>query len=177
MHFTIGLALTIAGALAPRAVSGAKLRLSGMFFLDLVPSLLGFVLIASLTARPILAGTIVLSLMIGFAFVDWVKRATLLEPAVFSDLGELIELFRHPDLYLPFAGPIRVILAAIGIFILFAILFVYETPAWAWSPARAFILPLIIVGAGWAIHGPFIRQTARLFRRLRPTGDPFQRRR
>jgi hypothetical protein len=174
MHFTIGLTLTIIGALAPRVVSRAKLSLSVKFLLDLVPSLLGFAIIASLTARPILAGTVILSLMIGFAFVDWVKRATLLEPAVFSDLGELIELFRHPDLYLPFAGPIRVILSAIGIFILFAILFVYETPAWPWSPMGAFALPFVIVAAGWAIHGPFIRQTAQLFRRLRPTGDPFR---
>jgi hypothetical protein len=174
MHFTIGLALAIAGALIPRVVSRAKLRLSVKFLLDLVPSLLGFALIAALTARPILAGTVILSLMIGFAFVDWVKRATLLEPAVFSDLGELIELFRHPDLYLPFAGPIRVIMTAIGIFILFAILFVYEAPAWAWTPIRGFALPLIIVGVGWAIHGPFIRQTAQLFRRLNPTGDPFR---
>jgi hypothetical protein len=174
MHFTIGLALAIAGALMPRIVSRAKLRLSVKFLLDLVPSLLGFTIIAALTARPILAGTVILSLMIGFAFVDWVKRATLLEPAVFSDLGELIELFRHPDLYLPFAGPIRVILTAIGIFILFAILFVFETPAWAWSPIRAFALPLAIIAAGWAIHGPFIRQTAQLFRRLNPTGDPFR---
>ena len=174
MHFTIGLALAIVGALAPRVVSRAKLRLSGKFLLDLVPSLLGFTIIASLTARPILAGTVVLSLMIGFAFVDWVKRATLLEPAVFSDLGELIELFRHPDLYLPFAGPMRVILTAICIFILFVILFMFETPAWRWSPLRAFALPLTIVTAGWAIHGPFIRQTALLFRRLAPTGDPFR---
>jgi hypothetical protein len=174
MHFTIGLALAIAGALIPRIVSRAKLRLTGKFLLDLIPSLLGFVMIAALTARPILAGTIILSLMIGFAFVDWVKRATLLEPAVFSDLGELIELFRHPDLYLPFAGPIRVILTAIGIFILFAILFVYEGPAWTWSPIRAFALPIAIVAVGWAIHGPFIGQTAQLFRRLNPTGDPFK---
>jgi hypothetical protein len=174
MHFTIGLALAIAGALIPRIVSRAKLRLTGKFLLDLVPSLLGFVMIVVLTARPILAGTVILSLMVGFAFVDWVKRATLLEPAVFSDLGELIELFRHPDLYLPFAGPIRVILTAIGIFILFAILFVYEAPAWTWSPIRAFALPIAIVAAGWAIHGPFIDQTAQLFRRLNPTGDPFK---
>ena len=173
-HFTIGLALATAGALIPRIVSRARLRLTGKFLLDLGPSLLGFALIAALTARPILAGTVILSLMIGFAFVDLVKRATLLEPAVFSDLGELIELFRHPDLYLPFAGPIRVILAAIGIFVLFAVLFVFETPAWAWSPMRAFILPIAIVAAGWAIHGPFIQQTAQLFRHLNPTGDPFR---
>ena len=46
MHFTIGLALTIIGALTPRIVSRAKLRLSTKFLLDLVPSLLGFAIIA-----------------------------------------------------------------------------------------------------------------------------------
>jgi len=174
VHFTIGLIMAIAGALAPRFVSRAPLRLSAKFLIDLLPSLIGFVLFATLTARPILAGTLILSLMIGFAFVDWVKRATLLEPAVFSDLGEFIELFRHPDLYLPFAGPARVIGTAVGIFILFGILFVYETPAWAWTPASSLLPPLAICAAGWAIHGPFINQTAELFRRLNPTGDPFR---
>ena len=70
MHLTIGLALALAGALAPRFVSRAKLRLSGKFLLDLVPSLLGFALVASLTARPILAGTIILSLMIVLWFLS-----------------------------------------------------------------------------------------------------------
>jgi len=174
MHFTIGLIMAIVGALAPRFVSRAPLRLSAKFLIDLLPSLIGFALFATLTARPILAGTLILSLMIGFAFVDWVKRATLLEPAVFSDLGEFIELFRHPDLYLPFAGPARVIGTAIGIFILFGILFVYEAPAWAWTPQSGLLPPVLICAAGWAIHGPFINQTAELFRRLNPTGDPFR---
>jgi hypothetical protein len=173
-HFTIGLIMALGGALVPRAVSRAPLRLSGRLLLDLLPSFLGFVLFATLTARPILAGTLILSLMIGFAFVDWVKRATLLEPAVFSDLGEFIELFRHPDLYLPFAGPARVIGAAIGIFVLFGILGVYETPAWQWTPLSGLLPPLLICAAGWAIHGPFINQTAELFRGLKPTGDPFR---
>jgi hypothetical protein len=173
-HLLIGLALMLVGALIPRIVSRASRRPSLRLLLDLTPSLLGFVIFASLTARPILAGTLVLALMIGFAFVDWVKRATLLEPAVFTDISELIELFRHPDLYLPFAGPIRVIASAIGLFILFVIQFLYETPAWTWSPVGDLLPPLAIYGAGWAIHGPFIRQAANAFRRLRPTGDPFQ---
>jgi hypothetical protein len=174
MHFTIGLAMALGGALVPRAVSRAPLRLSSRLLIDMLPSLIGFVLFATLTARPILAGTLILSLMIGFAFVDWVKRATLLEPAVFSDLGEFIELFRHPDLYLPFAGPVRVIATAIGIFILFGILFVYEAPAWRWTPLSDLVPPLLICAVGWAIHGPFIGQTAELFRRLNPSGDPFR---
>ena len=173
-HFTIGLIMAIAGPLVPRMVSRAPLRLSRKFLIDLLPSLIGFALLATLTARPILAGAIILSLMIGFAFVDWVKRATLLEPAVFSDLGEFIELFRHPDLYLPFAGPARVIGTAIVIFILFGILGVYETPAWAWTPLTDLLPPLLICAAGWLIHGPLINQTAELFRRLKPTGDPFR---
>jgi hypothetical protein len=173
-HFTIGLIMAIAGPLVPRLVSRASLRLSTRLLIDLLPSLIGFLLLATLTARPILAGTIIISLMIGFAFVDWVKRATLLEPAVFSDLGEFIELFRHPDLYLPFAGPARVIGTAIVIFILFGILGIYETPAWSWTPLTGLLPPLLICVTGWAIHGPFINQTAELFRQLKPTGDPFR---
>jgi hypothetical protein len=173
-HFTIGLVMAIAAPLVPRAVSRAPLRLSAKFLIDLAPSLIGFMLVAALTARPILAGAFIFSLMIGFAFVDWIKRATLLEPAVFSDLGEFIELFRHPDLYLPFAGPARVIATAVGIFILFGILGIYEAPAWPWTPLSGLLPPLLICAAGWAIHGPLINQTAELFRRLRPTGDPFR---
>ena len=172
-HLSIGLALTVAGWLIPRMVSRAPLRPSILLLIDMLPSILGFILFASLTTRPILAGTLELALMIGFAFVDWVKRATLHEPAVFSDISELIELFRHPDLYLPFAGPKRVIASAVGLFVLFVIQFLYEAPAWAWSPARDLLPPIALVAAGWAIHGPFIRQTADAFRRLRPTGDPF----
>jgi hypothetical protein len=170
----IGLTLTIAGWQMPRIISRAPFRFSARLLIDMIPALLGFLIAAFLTSRPIFAGTLVLALMIGFAFTDWVKRATLLEPVVFSDIAELIELFRHPELYLPFAGPARVILAALAILGLFIIEFCLERPVDAWSSWSAFLIPAAIILIGWALHGPFLHRTTILFRRLGPTGNPFE---
>jgi len=67
--------------------------------------LLGFGLLLTATGRPIFAGVVLLSLGVGFAFVDRTKRVALREPVIFSDMSELPHVFTHPQLYLPFAGP------------------------------------------------------------------------
>jgi hypothetical protein len=172
-HLLIGSALALMGWYVPRMVARTRFRWDAALLADLAPALVGFVVFASVTARPIFAGTLVLALMGGFAFVDLIKRATLREPAVFSDISELIELFRHPDLYLPFAGPVRVISAAIGVFVLFVAVFVWDQPLWHVTVMRALLVSAIVWGLGWAIHGPYIGRTARVFRRLNPTGEPF----
>lgn len=173
VHSLVGPILALAGWYVPRLVANTRLRLNRALLADMAPALVGFVFFTALTARPVFAGTLTLALMAGLTFVDWVKRATLREPVVFSDVSELRELFRHPDLYLPFAGPMRVILGTLAVFALFVVVFILDAPLWGWTFVRALPLPLLIVAAGWAIHGPYIDRTARAFRTLEPTGEPF----
>jgi hypothetical protein len=173
VHSFVGPVLALAGWYVPRLVAGTRLRLNRALVADMAPALIGFVFFAALTARPVFAGTLTLALMAGFSFVDWVKRATLREPVVFSDISEAVELFRHPDLYLPFAGPGRVLLGVMAVFALFVAVFIFDAPLWDWTIVRALPVPLLIVAAGWAIHGPYIDRTARAFRTLDPTGEPY----
>ena len=64
--------------------------------LDVAPLLIGAVLFAALTARPLLGTLVVAALTGGLVAVDAVKRQVLQEPVVFADRAELLELLRHP---------------------------------------------------------------------------------
>jgi phosphoglycerol transferase MdoB-like AlkP superfamily enzyme len=166
-----GLALALTGWLITRIEAKSRWRLSAGLALDILPTLVFFLIPLALTARPIFSGAVALGLMIGFAFVDVIKRQALLEPAVFSDIGEFVELFRHPQLYLPFAGPARVIAGAILAFALFVLLLLTEPPAFVWSPVLALMAPAGAIALGWLLHGRFIGWTANRLRGLAPTGD------
>jgi hypothetical protein len=173
-QIAVGLVLTLVGWLIQRLVARAPIRMSGAFVLDLAPPLVLFALILTLTARPIFAGTLMFATIAGIAFVDWVKRDALKEPVVFSDIGELIELLRHPRLYLPFAGPGRVIAGALLAFAAFIALLVFEPPVWSWSPWVGVAVPAAIIGTGLLFHGPWVGIAASGLRALKPTGDPFR---
>ena len=73
--------------------------------LDAAPFALGAALLAVATGRPLFAGVVVAALGAGFCLADHTMRETLREPVVFSESVELPQLFTHPHLYLPFAGP------------------------------------------------------------------------
>src|SRR5579859_7134271 len=151
-RIAIGVVLTLAGWLIPRLVARAPIRVSKALALDLAPPPVFFVFFLAVTARPIFAGTLTFAMMGGLAFVDWVKRATLKEPVVFSDLGEFVELFRHPRLYLPFAGPSRVIAGAVLAFAAFIALLLVEPPVWPWSPWVGLAVPAAMIAAGLVLH-------------------------
>jgi hypothetical protein len=159
----IGLALALAGWAMTRIEARSPLSWSPALALDLLPTVAFFVVPLAVTGRPVFSGMVALGLMGGFAFVDWIKRQALREPAVFSDIGEFVELFRHPQLYLPFAGPARVIAGAIAAFALFIVLLVIEPPAFEWSWWIAILVPCGFIAIGW---------TSRVLRRLAPCGDP-----
>ena len=100
----LGLILAIVGWIAARWVAGAR-RLSAATLVDAAPvGSLGLLLLFA-SGRPIFAGSVVFALGAGFAFADRTVRETLREPVVFSALSELPQVFTHPHLYLPFAGP------------------------------------------------------------------------
>jgi hypothetical protein len=170
---SLGLLMTLAGWGAARAVAGAGLNRPLMLLLhDALVPLGTFLVVLLMSGRPLLGGAVALGAFGGFAFADKVKRAVLREPIVFTDMSEVVELFRHPQFYLPFAGTGRVIAGAVLVVaayvaILLAFRPVFSVSAeWSLSIAVA-TLALILF---WA-KGP-LDVWARLLRRLRPDGDP-----
>ena len=173
LHLGAGAALAAAGWLIPRHIAGAR-RLAVATLLDAAPLALGAVLLALATGRPLFAGVIVLALGAGFALVDQTMRQTLREPVVFSESVELPQVFSHPHLYLPFAGPGLVIGGALAALLLALMLLVFEPPLWPPRPLAAFVALLLIAAGGWLLaREPLLGVAANLMRRLAPSGEPF----
>ncbi|HVV27650.1 MAG TPA: LTA synthase family protein [Rhizomicrobium sp.] len=173
LSIAIGFGLTLAGWGTARAVAGATRagRFLVLFHDGLVP--LGtFLVLLMAGARPILAGCVAFGAFAGFAFADHVKRQVLREPIVFTDMSEVVALFRHPEFYLPFAGTWRVCLGMAGVAVTYGVLFFAEPPLFAatipWAAlvlAGAVLLILLLARFG-------ARPWARLLRRFNPCGDP-----
>src|SRR5487761_47959 len=166
LHIGAGIVLAIAAWLVPRRVAGARWGGMAALLLDVFPVVLGWVLFLVATARPMFAGFAVLAPAGGLALADRVKRDTLREPVVFSDMAELPYVFTHPHLYLPFAGTALAIAAALLMLLL-------EPALWGFA-----VLPIVAVGglggaAGWMLaREPILGIAATALRRLVPTGDP-----
>src|SRR5258708_6671419 len=97
--------LVLVAWLLPRHVAGARRAAPPVLLLDLAPIALGAGLVGMATGGPLFAGLVVAALGGGFALTDYTMRQVLREPVVFSAAAEFRELFAHPHLYLPFAGP------------------------------------------------------------------------
>src|SRR5437660_12646199 len=173
LHFGVGATLAAAGWLIPRHIAGAR-RLGVAMLVDALPLALGAVLLALATGRPLFAGVIVLALGAGFALADHVMRQTLREPVVFSESVELPQVFSHPHLYLPFAGPGLVLGGACAAVLLALVLLVVELALWAPRPGGALAALLLIAAGFWLLlRDPLLREAASLLRRLAPQGEPF----
>jgi hypothetical protein len=174
LSFAIGLVLAAIGWLLPRRVARAEFRFDGALALDLIGPFCCWAFLFAASARPIFAGIGTLSLFAGFAFADVIKRQTLREPVVFSDMSEFIELFRHPQLYLPFAGP-GLVLGGVAIIALALIALIWLEPGrFAWSPVPGLAVLAIIVAATLALATqPLLGRFAAWARRQHPAGDPF----
>src|SRR5580700_4988077 len=146
LHLGAGAALAAAGWLIPRHIAGARRLAVAALILDAAPLALGAGWLALATGRPLFAGVIVLALGAGFALTDHVMRQTLREPVVFSESVELPQVFSHPQLYLPFAGPGLVIGGALAAVLVALMLLVFEPPLWAPQPLAA-IVALVAVTA------------------------------
>jgi len=166
-----GLALMLAGWGYARHVAKARFPVPLIILLhDALAPLGTFIVLLGATGRPLFAGSFAFAAFGGFGFADGVKRAVLREPIVFTDMSEVIELFRHPRFYLPFAGTGRVLAGMALAVLLFAALFRLEPPLFAVSMLQAalwlgggllFIVLLVMLVRPWA----------RLLRRLAPSGD------
>ncbi|WP_420138943.1 LTA synthase family protein [Sphingomonas sp.] len=175
LHFLVGLAVTLATWLGLRRLVGAPLfgrpepHRAAILFIDVFPFLAGFGLFLLPTGRPIMAGLAVMCLGIGMGVADRVKRIVLDEPVVFADRAELIEVVRHPRLYLAFVGTGRMVLATIVILLVIVWLIDLERPLWPVSLPQAAILAVVSGVIGRAL---FVIPTAPgLLRRLRQFYD------
>src|SRR5437763_15510201 len=131
-----GVLLIAAGWLIPRRIAASRWR-TATALLDVAPFGLGAGLLMLATGRPFFAGLVILALGAGFALADHTMRLTLREPVVFSEMSELPQVFSHPHLYLPFAGPGLVIGGAAAALALGLALLPFEPPVWAPQPGLA----------------------------------------
>lgn len=174
LALTLGFGLTLLGWSLPRAVAGTHYRWHSSMLLDLsIPTVI-FVLMATLTTRPIFAGLFVLALGAGYAFADHSKRATLAEPIVFTDIFQAFDIFRHPHLALPFPRITPVLVGAGAVIAFVATLLLLEGASWQWSALPLEVVLLVVAGIIWSVGGPLNPAASRWLRRLGPSGDPSQ---
>ena len=183
IHLLVGIAISLATWLGLRQLVGAwpigvqpSARISALL-IDLFPCLAGFALFLLPTGRPILAGLTVACLGIGMGLADRVKRAVLGEPVVFADRAELIEVVRHPRLYLAFVGTWRMILATVAVLLAVAWVIDLEPPLWPVGFISAALLAVMSTIIGRLLFvipssRPLCDRLATYYRGLDPSRDP-----
>jgi hypothetical protein len=173
IRLAVAVALVLAAWAISRTVAGAwrSTRLWGWAF-DIAIPLLMFAAILAVSARPLFAGVATFALIGGFAFADLGKREVLREPVVFTDLSELVELVRHPHLYLPFVGPGKVIAGAAVAVAAFLFLLAVEPPLWPLTVPHFLAATGAVLGLVLMIATVALEPIARLLSRFRTTGDP-----
>jgi hypothetical protein len=183
IHLLAGIAISLATWLGLRRLVGAwpfgpqpSVSVSALL-IDAFPFLAGFALFLLPTGRPILAGLTVACLGIGMGVADRVKRVVLGEPVVFADRAELIEVVRHPRLYLAFVGTGRMIMATVAMLLAVIWLVHLESPLWPVDLFSAVFLGLIAVVVGRLLFvipasRPLCDKLAAFYQRLDPTRDP-----
>jgi len=173
LQSAIGAALVLAAWLLPRRIARAPLAIKPQLLLDAVLWLLGAAVLMVATGRPLFTGFVAITLSAGFALADHTMRQTLREPIVFCTVSEFPQVFTHPHLYLPFAGPGLVIGgAAAGAALALGLLW-FEAPVTSPDPlAAAVILALFAIASVLIAQEPLLGLTVGWFRRLGPGGDP-----
>jgi hypothetical protein len=148
--------------------------------LDALPVLMGFALLLLAIDRPAVSGLVIAVLAAGLFLADLTKRDVLQEPVVFADRSELLEVARHPQLYLPFiAGPALIAGMAAVVLAVLAVLVWLEPPLWdrSWLAAAASVMAALAVALGafalpGRIPGVLHRLAGFYTARLSPTRDP-----
>jgi Sulfatase len=169
----LGLALVLGGWILVRAAAGADFRRAATLLLDAALPLTLFGILFAATASPISAGVVALATISVFGVADHAKRAVLLEPIVFADLHQTMDVVvRHPQMNL--LVKCNRYIAGGGILVISVILaaFFLEPPLWTWSPWPVILAVSLAGFAVWCIGGPLLGPVSRILRRLRPVGDP-----
>ena len=174
LHIAVGGALALAAWLIPRRVAEARTARPAALFLDALPVLLAGSVVLAATGRPIFTGVVLVFLGAGFALADQTKREVLREPVVFSDMSELPQVFTHPQLYLPFAGPALVVGGAVAAGMLCLFLLAIEPALWDPNPLLVICYGgLLIAGVWFMSHEPALSTAATALRELGVSGEPF----
>lgn len=174
LHVAVGGALALAGWLIPRRVANARMAGLPAVLLDIFPFLLAGSLVLIASGRPIFTGVLLVSLGSGFALADRTKRAVLREPVVFSEMSELPQVFTHPQLYLPFAGPVLVIGGAAAAAAVCLALLSLEPALWQPAPLLALSYSGLVIAGMWFLsREPALGAAAAVLRELGATGEPF----
>ena len=143
----------------------------GFMPLDVAPLVLGWAMLESLAHRPVLSAVAIAAGAAGLALADAVKRTTLLEPLVFADRAELLEVVRHPRLYLPFAGPLKVVGGAVVAVGAVGALFWLEPPAPYLPPFEpALVIAALVL---LPVRPSILPLVARAYRARGLVGEPF----
>jgi hypothetical protein len=175
LHLAAGVLLALVAWLLPRRIAQARRAAPLIVLLDLAPLALGAGLLGLATGRPLFVGLVLLALGGGFALTDYTMREVLREPVVFSAAAEFPQVFTHPQLYLPFAGPGLVLGGAAAAVLGGLALLVIEPPLWTPRPFAGLVaLALVAAGSWFAGREPLLGATARALRRLAPSGEPFE---
>jgi hypothetical protein len=169
-----GGALALAAWLIPRYVATARAARFPALLLDIFPiALIGSLLLIA-TGRPLFTGVVLVSLGAGFALADRTKREALREPVVFSEMSELPHVFTHPQLYLPFAGPVLVVGGAVAAIAFCLAVLSFEPGLWHPGASLVVLCSAFVAAAGWLIsREPALGAAAAALRGLGPTGEPF----
>jgi hypothetical protein len=161
------------GWFATRFAGRCGFRFDRWLLLDaLLPALL-FGLLLTAGGRPIFAGVLTLAVGSGYAYAEQAKRKTLAEPIVFTDVFQALDIFRHPQLAMPFPNRLPIFLSVAGAVAVFVGLFVWERPVgvdWPW-PFLGLLVGLF-AGCG-LIAGPANVRLARSLRDAGLGGQPF----
>src|SRR5947207_10946345 len=105
LHLAAGAFLAVAAWVIPRRIAEARRTALPALLLDMAPFAFAAGLLGLASGRPLFAGLVTVAFGAGFTLTDHTMRTTLREPVVFSEMSELPQIFTHPHLYLPFAGP------------------------------------------------------------------------
>ncbi|HLY46422.1 MAG TPA: LTA synthase family protein [Stellaceae bacterium] len=173
LHVAPGGGLVVAGWLMPRRLARSRFGGPAALLLDAAPLALGALLLGIASGRPLFVGVVVLALGAAFTVADYAMRETLREPVVFSESVELPQVFTHPHLYLPFAGPGLVLGGGAAALALAVMLLAIEPPLWPPQPLAAAGAAALFAAVLWLLACPFpLAAAARVLHRLEPRGEP-----
>lgn len=173
LHLAAGGIFVVAGWLMPRRLARTRIAGPATLLLDAAPLGLGALLVDIASGRPLFAGVLVLTLGAAFTLADFAMRQTLREPVVFSESVELPQVFTHPHLYLPFAGPGLVIGGGAAALALAVMLLAIEPPLWRPQPLVAAGVAALLAAVLWLLARPKpLAATAGALRRLEASGEP-----
>lgn len=168
----LGLALATMGWFICRRVARTRWDWSLLLLLDALPAASLMLTIYAISGRPLFSGIVTLAIGAAYAHADASKRRVLAEPIVYTDFFQAPDIFRHPELALPFPNKGRILLGAIVGLTVLAGLYQIETPIAVPALHTLSALGLVLM-CNWAIMlGPLNKHAGKWLRTLQLSDNP-----